>query len=145
MVRLNCGHSTWGWMAGTAGPRVGWNEEHEDYPKWLIRRSKKYFVPNSLTSHSTLGSFWVTRIIMFIPDVFTILYSVDIPFIYLVYFKHLSLNMKQKRSECERTLSTSQIGQNGSRLLTKKRKTSRFGLSPLGGLDTTKEQRSTQL
>lgn len=57
-----------------------------------------------------------------------------------IYFKHLKLNTKQKRCECGRTLSRFQIGQNGSQLLSRESKTSRFGLPSSRWLDTTKEQ-----
>lgn len=57
-------------------------------------------------------------------------------FLSLVYLKHLSLNTKQTRSECVRTF---QIGQNCSRLLSRKINTPRFGLPPSGGLDSTQE------
>lgn len=53
----------------------------------------------------------VTRMIIFMPCAFTTFYGLDIPFISLVYFKHSSLGVKQKRNERERKLSTSQIGE----------------------------------
>lgn len=78
----------------------------------------------------------VTGIIIFMPYVVTAFYNLPVPFLSLVYVKHLSLNMKQTRSECVRTF---QIGQNRSRLLSRKINTPRFGLPPSGGLDSTQE------
>lgn len=97
----------------------------------------------------------VTRIIIFMPYVFTAFYSLYIPFIALVYFKHL--NRKQKRSECGRTLFTFHIDQNGSRLLSRNKKHQDLAFLPQEVLTlqrnrekTTKknraqEERSTQL
>ena len=73
----------------------------------------------------------VIKMIIFMPYVFATFYGLDIPFTSLVYFKHLSLRVKQKRNEGERKLSTSQISENGFRLLSKKRKSIKSWLSSL--------------
>lgn len=61
-------------------------------------------------------------------------------YIHLYPSSTLNLNTKQKSHECRRTLSRFQIAQNGSRLLSRKSKTSRFGIPSLRCLDMTKEQ-----